>query len=262
MTSDDDVLRAYDAQMREDPPAEFGQRIERSTAVVRTCGRCNTILHARIDTKDFARIVDEQVAHFLLIGEDVEWKVFAHDAPSSLEASLVARGFEPDEPETLMVYNLGTSDDLANDVADFHCRRVTNRADIDAYVAVTERAFGKTSPRSAEDLASRLLRDETESIGYLVICADRAVGAGRLDLPNARSFASIWSGGTDPAFRRRGLYRALVLLRARVARERGYRYLTVDARETSRPILERLGFRALTTVVAWNLRVDAATRRR
>ena len=32
-----------------------------------------------------------------------------------------------------------------------------------------------------------------------------------------------------------------------------YRYLTVDARDTSRPILERLGFIELTTVTGWTL---------
>jgi len=37
-----------------------------------------------------------------------------------------------------------------------------------------------------------------------------------------------------------------------MARDRGYKYLTVDALETSRPILEGLGFRAITTVRAWN----------
>jgi len=41
--------------------------------------------------------------------------------------------------------------------------------------------------------------------------------------------------------------------RATVAAERGYRYLRVDASPESRPILERLGFVAITTVTpyAW-----------
>jgi len=35
--------------------------------------------------------------------------------------------------------------------------------------------------------------------------------------------------------------------RAQLAADRGYRYLQVDASEESRPILERLGFQAITT---------------
>ena len=39
--------------------------------------------------------------------------------------------------------------------------------------------------------------------------------------------------------------------RARLAVERGYRYLQVDASDNSRPILERLGFVALTETVPY-----------
>ncbi len=48
--SDEELRRAYDAEMREDPPAEFGQRIERSSTIVRVCGRDNAILFSRIAT--------------------------------------------------------------------------------------------------------------------------------------------------------------------------------------------------------------------
>ncbi|MEO7039976.1 MAG: GNAT family N-acetyltransferase, partial [Candidatus Elarobacter sp.] len=78
--------------------------------------------------------------------------------------------------------------------------------------------------------------------------------AGRLQTPAGRVFASIWGGGTVPDYRRRGIYRAMVGERAREARRRGYRYITVDARATSRPILERLGFVALDGVTGWVLR--------
>ncbi|MYR23936.1 GNAT family N-acetyltransferase, partial [Streptomyces sp. SID6137] len=44
----------------------------------------------------------------------------------------------------------------------------------------------------------------------------------------------------------RGLYRALVAHRARIAAARGCRYLQVDASPMSRPILERLGFLPLS----------------
>ncbi|HEY3017227.1 MAG TPA: GNAT family N-acetyltransferase, partial [Gaiellaceae bacterium] len=50
-----------------------------------------------------------------------------------------------------------------------------------------------------------------------------------------------------PEWRRRGIYRALVAYRARLAERRGRRYLQVDASDESRPILERLGFVAVTT---------------
>ena len=76
-----------------------------------------------------------------------------------------------------------------------------------------------------------------------------------MELPPGRSFASLWGGGTLPAYRGRGLYRGLVAHRAAESLRRGYRFLTIDARNTtSRPILERLGATPLVGVQGWLLR--------
>jgi GNAT superfamily N-acetyltransferase len=60
-------------------------------------------------------------------------------------------------------------------------------------------------------------------------------------------FATLWGGGTLEPWRGRGIYRAVVAYRANLASARGCRYLQVDASDDSRPILERLGFVAVTT---------------
>jgi GNAT superfamily N-acetyltransferase len=60
-------------------------------------------------------------------------------------------------------------------------------------------------------------------------------------------FATLWGGGTLPAWRSRGIYRAIVAHRADLALRRGFRYLQVNASDGSRPILERLGFVGVTT---------------
>jgi len=71
-------------------------------------------------------------------------------------------------------------------------------------------------------------------------------------------FASLWGGGTLAAWRGRGVFRSVVAYRARLAAERGYRYLQVDASEDSRPILERLGFVVLATTTPFTHRGGAA----
>jgi GNAT superfamily N-acetyltransferase len=70
-----------------------------------------------------------------------------------------------------------------------------------------------------------------------------------------RAFAGLYGGGVAPAFRGKGIYRALVAVRAQEARRRGYRYLMVDAAAASAPILARLGFEALARVRGWVLGV-------
>jgi hypothetical protein len=54
-----------------------------------------------------------------------------------------------------------------------------------------------------------------------------------------------------PEWRHRGIYRALVTYRARLADSRGFTMLQVDASSDSRPILERLGFIAITTTTPY-----------
>ena len=71
--------------------------------------------------------------------------------------------------------------------------------------------------------------------------------AARVEFHAGTDFASLWGGGTLPAWRRRGVFRAVVAHRARLAAARGFRYLQVDALPASRPILERLGFVELAT---------------
>jgi GNAT superfamily N-acetyltransferase len=58
-------------------------------------------------------------------------------------------------------------------------------------------------------------------------------------------------GATLPEWRGRGIYRATVAHRANLAAERGFRFVEVDASSDSRPILERLGFVAVTTTTPY-----------
>lgn len=75
--------------------------------------------------------------------------------------------------------------------------------------------------------------------------------ASRIEFVPGTDFAGLWGGSTLAAWRGRGLYRATVAARARIAAARGVRYLQVDASADSAPILRRLGFVALTTTTPY-----------
>ena len=79
----------------------------------------------------------------------------------------------------------------------------------------------------------------------------RTVGDGWVRFPSGTEFATFWGGFTLPDWRRRGIYRALVAHRAKLAVARGRRYIEVDASDNSRPILERLGFIPVTTTTPY-----------
>jgi GNAT superfamily N-acetyltransferase len=88
----------------------------------------------------------------------------------------------------------------------------------------------------------------------VAMAGDEPVSSARIDFYAGTEFAGLFGGGTLPQWRGRGIYRALVAYRARLATARGYRYLQVDASAESRPILERLGFAcvAMTTPYTWS----------
>jgi GNAT superfamily N-acetyltransferase len=87
------------------------------------------------------------------------------------------------------------------------------------------------------------------------MAGDRPVSAARMVVYPGTGFAGLWGGGTAPQWRGRGIYRALVARRMQVAAELGCEYLQVDATDMSRPILERLGFRALSVTTPYEFRV-------
>jgi GNAT superfamily N-acetyltransferase len=118
---------------------------------------------------------------------------------------------------------------------------------VDLAADVHEQAFGTSVVRLRHRLLSQLAgKPETFSM-VVAMAGDLPVCAARMELHPGTDFAGLWGGGTVPAWRGRGIYRALVAHRARMAAALGYRYLQVDASSESRPILQRLGFAALST---------------
>ena len=102
-------------------------------------------------------------------------------------------------------------------------------------------------------LAPLLWRTLPESVRYLVQAGRPAsqIASVLSQIAPGTDFAGLWGGSTLPAWRGRGIYRALVARRAQLAVGHGYRFLQVDASDDSRPILERLGFVAVTTTTPY-----------
>jgi predicted GNAT family acetyltransferase len=80
------------------------------------------------------------------------------------------------------------------------------------------------------------------------------VSCGRLEPVAGTEFAGIWGGATRPAWRRRGIYRALTAARARSALALGKRLIHSDSTEGSRPILERAGLVKVSTTTPYEWR--------
>jgi len=180
----------------------------------------------------------------------VEWKLHGHDLPADLGDRLRTAGFEPQERETVVVGPVASiAGALPAPPDGVRLREVTARADLDR--ATRDR------PDLAEGLARELAEDPA---GLAVLIAEttaatgnpgKLVGSSWVRFLSGTGFATLWGGWTHPDWRGRGIYRAMVTYRARLAHARGFTLLQVDALDTSRPILERLGFVAVTTTTPY-----------
>jgi GNAT superfamily N-acetyltransferase len=244
-----EVLAHFDDHARANIAGEPGIRVERHDETVRISGLWDCVVHSKlIESTADAAIAREQ-RRPLPIGRKLEWKLYGHDQPADLGARLRSAGFEPEARETLVVLDLATEVPDVAPPSDVRIRPVDDREGLADVAAVGIRAFGEDySARTDEFLA----RTKYGSVLFFVAYRDEEpVSAGRLETPPSGDFAGLYGGGTVPEYRSRGIYRALVSIRAQIARQRGYRYLSVDAADTSLPILRRLGFVTLTTVTAW-----------
>ena len=247
-----EILALYDAEMRADPPRAVGVEHERDGPVLRSVGPWNVVVWWRLSEDDADAAVADQAARARAAGMPLEWKVYDHDGPPGIGCVLERAGFVADPRETFMAFDLTHELPDAGPGAGCEIRRIADAAGVDDFTAVGDAAFGHDNHAKTEYYV-RSLGDPAQTL-FVAYCGERPVSAGRLQTPPGRSFASIWGGGTVPGQRGRGLFRALVAHRAREARRRGYRYLTVDAAPTSRPILERLGFVTLTGITGYVLR--------
>jgi ribosomal protein S18 acetylase RimI-like enzyme len=251
------VLRRYDERMRREAPADGpGARVERDGQVVRQIAPDGNgwhgVLWSGLDETTADAAIAGQVRAFARYDRPFEWKVYDHDLPADLSDRLRRAGFVPEPAEALMVADVSevpTGIDLPEGV---RLHTVTGAADVDLLVRVHDEVFGDASGTDLRPWMVSVLETAPETAHLVVAMAGaRPVSAARSDLPPGGEFAGLWGGGTLPEWRGRGLYRALVAARARHAAQRGYRYLQVDASDESRPILQRLGFRQLSTTTPY-----------
>ncbi|MGW2559471.1 GNAT family N-acetyltransferase [Streptomyces sp. NPDC001514] len=261
----DAVLALYDRQMRQDVPADgTGALVERLGEVVRQTGGehgWNGVLWSDLDAATADAAIAEHVRHFASLGREFEWKLYAHDRPADLGERLLAAGFVPDPEETLLVARTSALAELPVDghlPEGVELHRVTDAAGVDLVARVHEQAFGTDSSWLRARLLEQLSADPATVVAVVAMAGDVPVSSSRLELPPGRDFAGLWGGGTVPEWRGRGIYRASVAFRARIAAARGYRWLQVDALPPSRPILQRLGFTALSTTTPYMYRPSAS----
>lgn len=196
------------------------------------------------DTAD--AVIEREVEHHRRLGVAFEWKLYAHDRPADLLDRLRGRGFDVGPVEAVMACEVGDASAWPGDPPGCAVVRVERLEQVDVYRRVAEATYGKDYGFTAGQLAAGIRAGSTQHVGYIAYAGDEPASIARLYTHPQSRFAGLYGGGTRKEFRGRGLYRALVAARARDAARLGARYLIIDALPTSRPIVERMGFRHVT----------------
>ena len=174
-----------------------------------------------------------------------------------------AAGFEPDEEEALIVGEVAVVRDrlaAAPQPEGITVRRLREdpegaAADWQGINDLGRAVWDEDTTDMHRAIAAAIAADPRGTSMWLAVAEDgTVVCAARANFHEGTDFASLWGGSTLEAYRGRGIYKALVSRRADEAAERGFRFLQVDASPDSRPILERLGLRTLTSTTPWNWR--------
>ncbi|MEV4625974.1 GNAT family N-acetyltransferase [Micromonospora sp. NPDC049523] len=268
---------AYDNQLRArvPDPMPAGASVERDGPLLRFLGLDHGGFLGYRDLGGLTgtaldELIDRQREIFAARGESVEWKLHGHDEPADLPDRLRAAGFVPEEEETVVIGPVAAlSATLPVPPPGVRLREVTARADLDRIAELESIVWGEPRDWLADALERELAVDPAVSHAgagadgsevwpqsLTVVVAEeaesgRVVSAGWVRYVAGTGFATLWGGSTLPDWRGRGIYRALVTYRARLADARGFTLLQVDASPDSRPILERLGFVAVTTTTPY-----------
>jgi len=216
-------------------------------------GSYHVVMYASLTERTADAAIEEQIEHHRELGVDFEWKLYAHDAPADMLERLERRGFQVGPREAVLVRERDAAD-RGPAPAGVSVSRIERSEQIADYRRVAEAVFAKNYDFTSNQLANALRTGCQQHRGYVAYAKGKPVSIGRLYTHPDSLFAGLYGGGTLTAYRGRGYYRTLVATRAREAADLGARYLLVDALPTSRPILERMGFRRITDTwpCAWH----------
>ncbi len=244
------MLAAFDEQVRRHPAPDAPDGfIERDDHVIRSISRdgWNGVIWCDLDRVSVDAVIAAQISRFAELSRQWEWKYYSYDQPPDLPDRLIAAGFRPEPVETLLVAEIADLSLHLHPLPGVDLLTVVDQRGVEALVSVHDKVFGGDHSGLGRALLVALERQPNTAAAVVALAGHTPIAAGRVEFHPGTDFASLWGGGTLPAWRGRGVFRSLVAHRAALASARGFRYLQVDATPDSRPILQRLGFVELAT---------------
>jgi hypothetical protein len=213
------------------------------------------VAFALLDKDTEAEAIEEQIAYFQTTRTDFEWKVYSLDSPPDLKSKLLARGFVAEDEEAFMLFDLSTLPDAADrKTLPVEIRKIDDEAGIRDFVRVQTEVWNKNLDWVGDQLIAEIQNSPERVSIYCAYDGNQPIATGLTEYPKDSQFPELHGGAVLPPWREQGIYAEIYNIRIRETRQRGYRYVAVDASPMSRPILEKLGFSHVctTTPLIWS----------
>ncbi len=204
-----------------------------------------SVARTRVPAEDLERFWDEITRHYP--GELPRFTVGPRETPG-LDRWLQSHGYHREMSETVLVLNreafhhVGPASDFVHEVADVD--------DLRQVLALDHLVFRDPIP-GPNGLARELARLGSHR-RLFCIRSDEGIAKAAGGLTHFSGWSLLWGGETHPAFRRKGLYHAVLAARMDVIKRTNATFAAVYANnETSMPILRKVGFEPIGTIEVW-----------
>jgi len=244
------ILELYDQTMRKDATASRAN-IHKKPGLTYFLAlppspRAGWVIYTRLDESNVEEAIRSTLDFFRDKGGEFEWKVYDHDTPADLKERLLKRGFEAEELEAVLAFDMEEAPPAFWEPHQATVRRITDPKELSAVTRIESDVWGEPYDDLEAALAEEMRTTPDQLSVFLAYAGDEAACSAWIRYYPGSVFAELYGGSTLAAQRGKGLYKALVQARAKEARERGVRFLVVDTSPMSRPILQRRGFVFLT----------------
>lgn len=248
------LLTLYDETMRRNARVAGCAREQtaQSSRYSTASGSLRYLMWHQFSAAETDRCITEEITAATGRVKALMWKVYGHDAPLSLGERLLAHGFKDHDPCALMAAPVArVLATLGNAPDQIKVRQLVDADDLDAYQEIWDSVW-PTAPnaRYVNDYR-KLAADRDPGVVFFAgfSMADEPVTSGYLLHAPDNPFALLCGGATKAAWRNQHAYSTMLIARTKCALARGAQYLAVEASPQSQPILERLGFERLSTLL-------------
>lgn len=253
MTSTE-LLALYDDTMRCNANVAGCARelTAQSSRYTTASGSLRYIMWHQFSATEAESCVDTEIASATGHAKSLMWKLYGHDGPRNLRAHLLARGFVDHEPCALMaapVERIASALGAAS--KEIVTRQLATAAELDAYQEIWDSVWPDAPNSRYVNDYRQLATDCDPGVAFFAgfSATNEPVSSGYMFHAPQAPFALLCGGATKAAWRNRHAYSTMLAARAKCAQQRGAAYLAVEASPQSQPILERLGFERLSTLL-------------